>query len=100
MSCGFTNNHDVMNNCMIAHDIRLHVLESFSFKEGHNVFDTLLDVEQSVYVSKCLSHKSSLGLLQHQRQRQDEEFLLLQGQPYAQDTLLIHDAYGQKKTGQ
>ena len=83
-----------------SHDIRLHVLESFSFKEGHNVFDTLLDMEQSVYVSKRLSHRSSLSLLQRRQRRQAEEFLLLQGQPYAQGALPIHDAYGHKKTGQ
>ena len=82
-----------------SHDIRLHVLESFSFKEAHNVSDTLLDMEQSVYVSKRLSHRLSLSLLLQRQQRQVEEFLLLQGQPYAQGALPIHDAYGQKKRG-
>ena len=53
----FTDNHDVINHCMKAHDVGPQIFKRLTPKEVIDMLNAFIDMTKTVYVSNCLSHK-------------------------------------------
>ena len=55
--CSFSDNHDIIDNSMKAHNICFHILECLPLEVVINVFYTFVNMAKTVDVSNCFSHK-------------------------------------------
>lgn len=52
-----TNNHYVINNGMITHDIGCHIFERLPVKIVIDMLYTFVNMAKAIYISNCFSHK-------------------------------------------
>ena len=53
----FTDNNNIVNHRMKAHDVGPHIFKRLIFKKIINMLYAFIDMTKTVYVSNCFSHK-------------------------------------------